>query len=128
MKALFKRGNDFNAKARDNLWYKFEEIHLANGKRLDSYDDITGEIVSRKATDLGNIQFSTFENYLKEMGQKYAPGTTIRSNKYPEIDGQVLQGQQILEIPASNQLLSNIQEYIDFARDNYNIILRFRPE
>ena len=35
IKALFKRGNDFNRKARDGGWYPFHEIHLANGKRLD---------------------------------------------------------------------------------------------
>ena len=43
------------------------------------------------------------------MGQKYTPGTTIRSNKYPDIDGQTLRGQQIIEIPASNESLSNIK-------------------
>jgi hypothetical protein len=65
---------------------------------------------------------------LQEIQQKYSPGTTIRSNKYPEIDGQMLQGQQILEIPASNQNLSNIQDYIDYAKNNYNIDIRFRME
>jgi len=128
LKVLFKRGNDFNKKALDEEWYDFYEVHLANGKRLDSYDPLIGEIISRKATDLGNIQFSTFEKYLSEMHQKYASGTVIRSNKYPDIDGLILHGQQILEIPASNQSLSNIQDFIDFARDNYDIEIRFRPE
>ncbi|TJY37938.1 hypothetical protein [Pontimicrobium aquaticum] len=128
VKALFKRGNDFNKKALDEEWYDFHEIYLSNGKRLDSYDPLTGEIVSRKATDLGEVQFSTFEKYLREMHQKYAPGTVIRSNKYSDLDGLILHGQQILEIPASNQSLSNIQDFIDFARDNYDIEIRFRPE
>ncbi len=128
IKQFFKRGNDFNKKAVNSEWYDFHEIHLANGKRLDSYDPISREIVSRKATDLGNIQFSTFENYLREMHQKYAAGTVIRSNKYPGIDGQVLQGQQILEIPLSNRSLSDIQTFVNFALNNYNIKIRFRPE
>ena len=129
VKALFKRGNDFNDKARELRWYKYNEVHLTNGKRLDGYTlNNGGEIVSRKATDLGNIKFSTFENYLKEMHQKYPAGTQIRSNKFPEIDGQFLLGKQILEIPTSNQNLSNIQTFIDFAKNNYDITIRFRPE
>lgn len=128
VKALFKRGNDFNAKAVTDGWYDFHEVYLANGKRLDSYDPDLGEIVSRKATDLSNIKFSTFENYLKEMQQKYPAGTQIRSNKYPELDGKFLQGQQILEIPVSNQSVPNFQMFYNFAKNNYNIKIRFRPE
>ena len=62
------------------------------------------------------------------MGQKYSPGTTIRSNKYLDIDGQLLSGQQILEIPISNRSLPNIQTFITFAQNNYNIKIRFRFE
>ncbi|MGG4555549.1 hypothetical protein [Paenibacillus humicus] len=75
-------------------WYPCNEVHLSNGKRLDSYDPIKGEIVSRKATDLADIELSTFESYLKEMKVKYEPGTIIRTDKYaefiPPIDGQPL--------------------------------------
>lgn len=125
--ALFKRGNDFNRKA--SLNYPFNEVQLANGKRLDSYNEALGEIVSRKATDLNKIKFSTFENYLKEMKNKYAPGTPIKSTKYKaQLDGKVLAGKQILEIPASNKNLSNIDYFINFAKTNYNITIRFTPE
>jgi hypothetical protein len=51
----------------------------------------------------------TFERYLKELRDKYPPGTKIRSNKYPKIDGQHLQGKQILEIPASNKNFEGIK-------------------
>ncbi len=54
-------------------------IHLENGKRLDSYDEIKGEIVSRKATDLESIELSTFESYLKEMKNKYSAGIKIET-------------------------------------------------
>jgi hypothetical protein len=128
IRALWRRGNDFNRRAIDQEWYDYHEIHLVNGKRLDSYDPFIGEIVSRKATDLNNIQFSTFVNYLKEFTNKYKVGTQIRSNKYPDIDGDVLEGVYYLEIPNSNQSLSNIQDYIDYAWDNYQVRLRFRPE
>jgi hypothetical protein len=128
IKALWKRGNDFNDKAVDEDWYPLNEIHLENGKRLDSYNPILGEIVSRKATDLDNIQFSTFIKYLSEFTSKYKVGTKIRSNAHPTFDGNLLDGTYYLEIPMSNQSLPNIQDYINYAWDNYQVKLRFRPE
>ena len=123
------RGNEFNKKAIDNDWYEYNEVHLENGKRLDSYDEIKGEIVSRKATDLESIELSTFESYLKEMKNKYSEGIKIRSDKYKtELDGKVLKGRQILEIPESNKNFDKIQEYIDLAKNKYNIEIRFKPE
>ena len=126
------RGNAFNKKSVVEEWYPCNEVHLSNGKRLDSYDPIKGEIVSRKATDLADIELSTFESYLKEMKIKYEPGTIIRTDKYadfkPPIDGQPLKGKQILEIPASNKNFSEIQDYIDLAKNKYGIEIRFREE
>ncbi len=126
------RGNAFNKTAVDNKWYPYNEVHLGNGKRLDSYkppkNGNPGEIISRKATNLGDIQLSTFESYLDEMLVKYSPGTSINSPKYsPALDGQILQGQMYLEIPATNQSLSNIQDYINLA-NNKGITLRFKVE
>jgi len=122
------RGNAFNETARDNKWYLYNEVHLENGKRLDSYDPVKGEIVSRKATDLEMIEKETFERYLRELRDKYPAGTKIRSDKYQEIDGQHLQGKQILEIPASNKNFEGIKEYEALARDKYGIELRYREE
>jgi hypothetical protein len=127
IQSYWKRGNDFNKKARNNQWYDYHEIHLKNGKRLDSYDPDLGEIVSRKATDFDNIQTTTFENYLKEFDNKYSPGTMIRSNKYPELDGKQLEGKKILEIPATNQTSSKLAEFQKLA-DDYHVELRFQSE
>ncbi|SCC63284.1 T7SS effector LXG polymorphic toxin [Bacillus wiedmannii] len=122
------RGNKFNKTAEKNRWYPNNEVHLSNGKRLDSYDPIKGEIVSRKATDLADIDIKTFEKHLKEMKDKYAIGTKIRSNKYRRIDGKSLEGKQILEIPASNKNFERIEEYIKLAKEKYDIDIRFREE
>jgi len=65
------RGDEFNKKAWKENWYRYNEIHLKNGKRLDSYDLIKGEIVSQKATNLEEIELSSFEDYLKEIKAKY---------------------------------------------------------
>ena len=121
------RGNAFNETASKKRWYLYNEVHLANGKRVDSYDPAKKEIVSRKATDLEMIDVKTFERYLKELQDKYPAGAKIRSDKYPKIDGQHLQGKQILEIPASNQSFERIDEYKAIA-EHYGIEIRFREE
>lgn len=46
---------------------------------------------------------------------------------YALIDGTELQGQYILEIPASNAKLSNIDYYKSIAAE-YGVELRFTPE
>jgi hypothetical protein len=127
------RGNAFNKKAVTERWYDYNEVTLANGKRVDSYTPPTGsklgEIVSRKATNLEEIELSTFESYLKEMKAKYSAGEPINAPKYGDkLKGKVLEGKQILEIPSSNQGFSQIQEYIDLAKNKYNIEIRFKPE
>ncbi|MFN7372808.1 MAG: hypothetical protein ACK5SK_11010, partial [Cyclobacteriaceae bacterium] len=126
------RGNAFNETARIERWYPFNEVVLSNGKRVDSYrlpeGGKPGEIVSRKATDLGDIQLSTFESYLSEMKIKYAPGTPINSPKYGDLlKGKTLEGNMILELPDSNLNLPDIQNYIDLANSK-GITLRFKPE
>ncbi|WP_257129023.1 hypothetical protein [Bacillus pseudomycoides] len=99
----------------------FCPLSKRNGKRLASYNPFEGEIISRKATDLEDINIKTFEKHLKEMKDKYAVDTKIRSNKYEDIDGTELQGKQILEIPASNKNFEKIDEYIKLAKDKYDI-------
>jgi hypothetical protein len=121
------RGNAFNKKAVTENWYDYHEVNLDNGKRLDSYDPVNGEIVSRKATDLAEIDISTFESYLDELKTKYRKGTRIRSDKYPDIDGQRLQGRYILEIPESNRNFAQINDYIRIAKRK-GIEIRFKPE
>ena len=45
--------------------------------RLDSYDPQIGEIVSRKKTQLYEVSEETAIRYLKELEEKYAPGSII---------------------------------------------------
>ena len=93
----------------------------------NSYDPVAGEIISRKATDLDKISEETFRGYLSEIKRKYSVGTTIRSDKYPALDGMKLRGDYILEIPASNANISNIKYYEDIAKE-YGVKLRFTEE
>ncbi|WP_407889375.1 hypothetical protein [Scytonema sp. NUACC26] len=119
------RGNKFNETANQN--YDYYEVHLDNGKRLDAYEP--GEaIISRKATDFDKIQSDTFREYLKEMKDKYMPGTTkIRSNKYPRLDGQPLDGKLVLEVPDSN-LNSATKDAFEQIAKSEGIEIRYTSE
>ena len=123
------RGNRFNETRAEA--YGYNEVHLENGKRLDSYRPPEagqpGEIVSRKATDFDAIEPETFDNYLKEMKNKYEPGTKIRSDKYETIDGQRLQGKQVLEVPDSNLKATN-REAFEAAAKKRGITIKYAPE
>ena len=121
------RGNRFNKTVKESDLYQYHELNLESGKRLDSYDPDFGEIISRKATDLDKIQEKTFRGYLEEIHKKYFVGETIRSNAYPELDGLKLKGKYILEVPASNRFLPDIERYKNIARE-YDVELRFTEE
>ena len=100
--------------------------------RLDSYDPQIGEIVSRKKTQLGEVSEETAIRYLKELEEKYAPGSIIAdvpSNKtgvnrgiFKRNKGNILDGQMILEVPVQKKadIPPNVLKY---AKKN-NIIIR----
>ena len=145
--AWFKRmmeGIRFN-KERAKV-YSFNEVYLEAPKkatkqagdspakhkyvRLDSYVP-NKEIVSRKYTQLSEVSEETAIRYLKELKDKYSPGSIIAdvpSNKTGinkdifEFNGDnVLRGQMILEVPEQKgEIPPNILKY---AKKN-DIIIR----
>ncbi|AEK24504.1 hypothetical protein [Capnocytophaga canimorsus] len=127
------RGNDFNRKAWDERWYPAWEVQLDNGKFMDGYNPFTKEIVSRKATDLSDIQETTFIKYLTELKNKYAPPKKITTKKNGEIYDLIrnkelpADAKLILEIPESNKNFDKIEEYIKIAKEK-GMEIRFRPE
>ncbi|AXA90573.1 PAAR domain-containing protein [Massilia sp. YMA4] len=96
-------GNDFNAERAPE--YPYNELYIDSPKgsgytRLDSYNPIAGEIVSRKYTQLSEIQEKTAIGYINEIGAKYPVDATIA--KVPssgELAGEKLAGQHYLEVP-----------------------------
>ncbi len=72
--------------------------------RVDSYNPNTGEIVSRKYTQLEDVTEPTAMNYLHEFDNKYSPGSRIADvpSTAPELRGQLLRGQMVLEVPPQN--------------------------
>lgn len=121
------RGNRFNQTARDSAIYDYYEVNLKTGKRLDSYDPQAGEIVSRKAIDLDKTSRATLKKHLEEFEDKYKKGTVIRSNAYEELDGLKLEGEYILEIPASNIKSEKLSQFKELATE-YDVTLRFLEE
>jgi hypothetical protein len=106
---------------------------LWDGKRIDSYvppvNGKRGEIISRKATELVEIDISTFKSYLSEMKSKYSPPkkvnqTTIINN--PGIGTEIL-GDMYLDIPLTNSGFSDLENYKNIAK-TYGITLRLVAE
>jgi len=118
-----RRGQRFN-RTRQRA-YDYNEISLENGKILDSY--MPGEqIISRKATDF-DTKPETFEGYVREIDRKYAAGTKIRSNKYPELDGAELNGRKVLEVPEGNVNANNRQAFEAIA-ERHGVEIKYVPE
>ena len=94
--------------------------------RLDSYNPHTGEIVSRKYTQLSEVSEETAIRYLKELLDKYAPGSIIAdvpSNRtgvnkgiFEVNQGNDLKGEMILEVPVQKKSVP--KSILEYARDN----------
>ena len=120
-------------------FYPFNEVYLEAPKkainlsegaptkhqyvRLDSYNPHTGEIVSRKYTQLSEVSEETAIRYLKELSDKYAPETKIadvpsnisgaNAGIFKANNGKVLDGQMILEVPVQAKAVP--KRVIDYA-------------
>ncbi|MBQ6642930.1 MAG: hypothetical protein IJH84_18095, partial [Saccharopolyspora sp.] len=95
-----EEGNKFN-RDRAPHYRPYNEITLENGKRLDSYKP-RADIVSRKHTQLSDIEPGTARSYLSEFTNKYSPGERVADTpkaraEYPELVGKRIRGDQVLE-------------------------------
>ena len=120
--------------------YSFNEVYLEAPKketkvagdspakhkyvRLDSYVP-NKEIVSRKYTQLSEVSEETAIRYLKELEDKYSPGSIIAdvpsnntgsNEKIFELNGDnVLRGQMILEVPVQKKGIP--RRILEYAED-----------
>jgi hypothetical protein len=97
-------GNAFNKERAP--FYENNELYVdqpggSGYYRVDSYDTVSQEIVSRKFTQLADVNEQTALKYLHELDNKYSPGTRIADvPSTPEaLRGDVLRGQMVLEVP-----------------------------
>ncbi len=92
------------------------------GKRLDTYlppsNGNSGQIISRKATTLSEIQPNTFKGYLNELITKYPKNTELNSSKFPP--GTRLNGEYKLEIPESNRTFFESSEQFQNVLNEFN--------
>ena len=123
-------------------FYPFNEVYLEAPKkatklagdspakhkyvRLDSYVP-NKEIVSRKYTQLSEVSEETAIRYLKELEEKYAPGSIIanvpsniskaNAGIFKENKGNILDGQMIFEVPVQKaEIPPNV---LDYAKKHY---------
>jgi len=97
-----------NALNQINRWvYPHNELPIrtrAGGLvYLDSYNPATGEIVSRKFTQLAEVGYETGLDYLQEVRVKYSSGALIAETPAAgPLAGQRIRGNLILEVPIQN--------------------------
>lgn len=112
LRRRIEEGNEFNR--RREPYYEEQgganEVHVeprserGQYPRVDSY--VPGEeIVSRKHTQLSDVQEGTAVGYLRELANTYGPGTIVadtptnRRDLGDEAIGQPMDGDMVLEVP-----------------------------
>ncbi|WDD96754.1 RHS repeat-associated core domain-containing protein [Thalassomonas actiniarum] len=125
LKERFEAGNEFNRANRGRYPYNEVEVIDSKGKkfRVDSYDDVKAEIVSRKFSQLSKIKPETGISYLQELARKYPSGATISDSTFNSkvLRGQRLTGDLILEIPVQHHSIHT--KVLDYANNN-GILIR----
>ncbi|WP_347942361.1 T7SS effector LXG polymorphic toxin [Peribacillus simplex] len=125
LKERWEAGNNFNKENRPR--YPYNEVELeakeVGGKKyvVDSYAP-NKEIVSRKFTQLSEVQEKTAKSYLNEITKKYPSGSKISNGSFNPnaLKGGRLKGELILEVPVQNKLIP--QTILDEATKNRIII------
>jgi hypothetical protein len=136
-------GNEFNRLNR-GIGTQIVEVELGPrgtpGVRVDAWDPVEGEIISRKFTQLGDILPSTARSYIDELVNKYGPGPdgvgqdikitpTVRQKAEaagldPDALPTTLEGDLVLEVPPQTiRDPAAFQEILDHASD-LGVIIR----
>jgi filamentous hemagglutinin len=101
--------------------YPHNEIYIHHPKGgyviLDSYSPISREIVSRKLTQLSQINSKTGVAYVNELPSKYPAGAAIASvpsSAAKGLSGAILRGRHVLEVPVQKSPVPKV--ILDAAR------------
>lgn len=128
-------GNEFNRLNRGR-GTQLSEIELgptgSRGVRVDAWDPIQNEIISRKFTQLADISPATARAYLDELVSKYSPGQRVKITPTVRAKAEAagldpadlptrLDGDLVLEVPPQDGPLP--QSVIDHA-DDLDITIR----
>ena len=114
--------NKKHTEKKENAWQIEIESDKINKQRRNHKDK---EIVSRKKTQFDEVSEETAIRYLKELEEKYAPGSIIAdvpSNKtgvnggvFKKNKGNILGGQMILEVPVQKKGIP--RRILEYAED-----------
>jgi hypothetical protein len=122
-------GNEFN-RLRSGIGTQLSEVELGptgqRGPRVDAWDPVTGEIISRKFTQLWDVDPGTARGYIDELVNKYEPGqevkitpTVIRKAEQAGLDVEdlptTLEGRPVLEVPPQTGDID--ASLLDYARE-----------
>ncbi|WP_339232744.1 hypothetical protein NSQ16_18840 [Bacillus sp. PS108] len=126
LKERWEAGNNFNKENRPR--YPYNEVELeakeAGGKKyvVDSYSPNKEIVISRKYTQLSDVQEKTALSYLNEITKKYSSGSKISNDPFnpKALKGGRLKGELILEVPVQNKAIP--QKILDEATKNRIII------
>ena len=102
LRHLFAAGNQFNEENRHR--YQYNEVEVegeTKNYRVDSYDRKRQLIVSRKFSQLADVQPETAKGYIRELSKKYYSGVRITDSPFnpAELRGKIMTGRLILEVP-----------------------------
>ena len=104
LKEKWEEGNNFNKENRPRYQYSEVEVQGTNKNyRVDSYNPGKA-ILSRKYTQLSEIQEKTAIGYINELSYKYPSGATITDSPFnPKVlRGEIMIGELYLEVPIQN--------------------------
>jgi hypothetical protein len=120
LKARFEAGEAFNKANRGRYQYNEVEVIVKGQKyRVDSLNP--GEIVSRRLTQLSEVQEQTAVGYFNEFTRKYPAGAKITDSPFnPKVlRGQELRGELIFEVPVQTKPIP--QAVLDAATQHQNL-------
>jgi hypothetical protein len=107
-------------------WHRFEtnEVMLGNGKVLDSYTH-EAQIVSRKQTQLAEVNRSSALRNLRDFVKNYSPGEVVKDTpkaraQFPHLIGKKIRGDMYLEVPVQNHPVP--ERILQYARDRKILI------
>ena len=117
LKDQFGEGDAFNRERAFDYPHREVYVERKGGgyNRVDAYDPIKGEIVSRKLTQFSEVTEGTGVRYVQELANKYKPGAKIANvPSSGPLAGSRLRGQMILEVPGQQGVIP--QAVLDAAK------------
>ncbi|MGB0522551.1 MAG: hypothetical protein ACPGJS_06310 [Flammeovirgaceae bacterium] len=117
--AIPHRKRQFSIQAIRGGWDCYTHLKLENGAILDGYNPaMHGKpalLITRWAVHLKDVKLELFQKAINQLKSKIPIGIKIVSSRYLNLNGKIVDGQRILQLPLGNQDYEHIQNYIDIS-------------